>query len=78
MKILFEPLGGALGIGAITRCLAMARAAVMRGHQIAFLAPDGYPLVDELALGPRFPAPAPVRPPELVGTGETDGAPRRS
>ncbi|KOX11399.1 glycosyltransferase [Streptomyces sp. NRRL B-3648] len=73
MKILFEPLGGALGIGAITRCLAMAQAAVMRGHRVAFLAPDGYPLVDELALGPRFPAPAPVRPPELVGTGEADG-----
>ncbi|MEU1010750.1 hypothetical protein [Streptomyces sp. NPDC005890] len=73
MKILFEPLGGALGIGAITRCLAMAQAAVMRGHQVAFLAPEGYPLLDELALGPRFPAPAPIRPPELVGTGEADG-----
>ncbi|GAA2776648.1 hypothetical protein GCM10010521_64190 [Streptomyces rameus] len=73
MKILSEPLGGALGIGAITRCLAMAQAAVMRGHQVAFLAPDGHPTVDEGRSAPRFPAPAPVRPPELVGTGEADG-----
>ncbi|WEH37239.1 hypothetical protein PZB75_30055 [Streptomyces sp. AM 4-1-1] len=73
MRILFEPIGGALGIGAITRCLAMAQAATMRGHQVGFLAPDGYPLIDELDLGERFRAPFPERTAELVGSGEADG-----
>ncbi|GAA3491358.1 glycosyltransferase [Streptomyces cremeus] len=73
MRILFEPIGGALGIGAITRCLAMAQAAAMRGHRVAFLAPEGYPLIDELDLGERYFAPFPERTPELVGSGEADG-----
>ncbi|MYS23163.1 UDP:flavonoid glycosyltransferase YjiC, YdhE family, partial [Streptomyces sp. DvalAA-14] len=73
MNILFEPIGGALGIGAITRCLAMAQAAAMRGHRVAVLAPDGYPLVDDLAYAGRYTAPFPVRTADDVGRGEADG-----
>lgn len=73
MRILFEPLGGALGIGAITRCLAIAEAAAVRGHRVAFLAPDGYPLIDELALGERYFAPFPTRRPEPAAGGEAHG-----
>jgi UDP:flavonoid glycosyltransferase YjiC (YdhE family) len=62
MRILFEPLGGALGLGPVTRCLAVAHEAMMRGHQVAFLAPRVYPLVDDFAYGLRYLSPAPVRP----------------
>lgn len=40
MRILFAPLAGAYGMGGITRCLAVAEQAVMRGHQVALLAPE--------------------------------------
>ncbi|MEU0884352.1 hypothetical protein ABZ345_37655 [Lentzea sp. NPDC005914] len=62
MRILFEPLAGAIGLGAITRCLALSEQAVLRGHTVAFHA-QPYPLVERHSHGPRFDAPVPTRPP---------------
>jgi len=36
MKILFMQQAGALGIGGLTRCLAVATEAVLNGHEVAF------------------------------------------
>ena len=61
MRILFEPLAGAIGLGAITRCMALAEQAVMRGHTVAFHA-QPYPLIENHPLGRRYDAPVPVKP----------------
>jgi UDP:flavonoid glycosyltransferase YjiC (YdhE family) len=78
MRILFAPLAGALGLGAIVRCIAIAEEAVMRGHTVAFLAPRDYPLIDELQFGERYYSPRPERPSGLSRTelaGEADSYP---
>ncbi|MEU6073669.1 hypothetical protein [Micromonospora sp. NPDC047074] len=62
MRILFAPLAGAYGIGGITRCLAVAEQSVMRGHEVAFLAPENYPLLDRYPFGRRYEVPRPSRP----------------
>ncbi|GII66296.1 hypothetical protein Skr01_63810 [Sphaerisporangium krabiense] len=62
MRVLFAPLAGAAGVGAVTRCLAVAEQAVMRGHRVAFLAPAGYPMLGDHPLGATYAVPRPRRP----------------
>jgi UDP:flavonoid glycosyltransferase YjiC (YdhE family) len=70
MRIMFEPLAGAIGLGAITRCVAIAQQAVLRGHTVAFHAQD-YPLLRSYPVGKRIDAPVPVRP---AGSGDPQSA----
>ncbi|MBG7704674.1 hypothetical protein HCJ76_42955 [Streptomyces sp. MC1] len=65
MRILFEPIAGAVGLGAITRCLALAQAAALRGHSVAFHA-QPYPLLEKFPVGPRYDAVVPTRPQPLI------------
>jgi UDP:flavonoid glycosyltransferase YjiC (YdhE family) len=65
MRILFEPIAGAVGLGAITRCLALAQAAAVRGHSVAFHA-QPYPLLESYAIGHRYDAVIPTRPRPLA------------
>jgi UDP:flavonoid glycosyltransferase YjiC (YdhE family) len=69
MRVLFAPQAGALGIGGITRCLAIAHHAAVRGHAVAFCAPEGYPLLDLHFQGACFDVPRPI-PPRPIGAGE--------
>jgi UDP:flavonoid glycosyltransferase YjiC (YdhE family) len=70
MRILFAPMAGAFGLGAITRCLAVAQEAELRGHDVAMLTPSEYPLVDAFFRGPRLTVPRPV-PAKHRGVGES-------
>ncbi|MFD4557866.1 glycosyltransferase [Streptomyces sp. NPDC058469] len=65
MRILFEPIAGAVGLGAITRCLALAQAAALRGHSVAFHA-QPYPLLEDFPVGDRYDAVIPTRPRPLT------------
>lgn len=42
MKILIIPLSGGVGLGPLTRCLAVAKEAKLRNHQILFLCKDSF------------------------------------
>lgn len=42
MRILLIPLAGGVGLGPLTRCLAVAKEAVSRGHEIVFLCKDSF------------------------------------
>lgn len=61
MRFLFEPLAGAMGLGGITRCLALAQAAALRGHVVAFHS-QPYPLLERYPIAPRFDSVIPTRP----------------
>ena len=51
MRILFMPQAGALGIGGMTRCLAIAEEAQLWGHHVGFFCrPDIQPMLKELNL----------------------------
>jgi UDP:flavonoid glycosyltransferase YjiC (YdhE family) len=59
VRLLLAPQAGALGLGGISRCLALAEVAQVRGHRVAFLAPPRFPLLDEYRYGTVYSA---VRP----------------
>lgn len=40
MRVLLVPQAGALGLGGVARCLAVAQEAAVRGHRVGFLTPD--------------------------------------
>lgn len=61
MRYLFEPLAGAMGLGGITRCLALAQAAALRGHVVAFHS-QPYPLLERYPIAPRYDSVIPTRP----------------
>lgn len=54
MRVLFVPQAGALGMGGITRLLALASEAQLRGHTVAFLAPAELPLLTTYHSGVQF------------------------
>src|SRR5437899_2700978 len=65
MRILFMPMVGALGIGGMTRCLAVATEAALWGHEIGFFcSPKVFPLLQNIDAA-IFEAPIPP-PPENI------------
>ncbi len=65
MRILFMPMAGALGIGGMTRCLAVATDAALWGHEIGFFcSPKVFPLLQNIDAA-IFEAPIPP-PPENI------------
>lgn len=62
MKILFIPQAGALGIGGVTRCLAVATEAAFCGHQVAFFCRKEIQEFIKMMIDARiFTAPAPIQ-----------------
>ncbi len=73
MRFLFVPVSGALGLGPVSRCLALAKTAVMRGHQVFVLAPSGYPMVSGATFCRHIVSEATPRRPEGLTPAEMAG-----
>ncbi|CAN5448681.1 hypothetical protein BH10ACT7_BH10ACT7_04300 [soil metagenome] len=65
---MFAPQSGALGLGGVTRCLALATMAATRGHRVSFLVPPSYALLNQYPVGDRIATPRPDS--RLAGVGE--------
>lgn len=59
MRLLFIPLAGGVGLGPLTRCLAVAHEARLRGHDVLFLCKDSFRGIVEMCGYKAYAAPIP-------------------